>query len=439
MSSQVTTPANLLFAAGRIKSLEVQPYYEKALLSLIPVETNRVQTLAVDSSWRVYYNPDYISGITLDELAGVILHEVNHVVRGHLERYQKLVIKNPENWNIATDVVINEELWKSGVKLPSEVISKKTLENMGVNLGGEKDFFPESIYKRLTEGELSRDLTPQTKPGGADQGDGEDEPGSEQGEGNNEDENHPVDCGSITDGIPRSYEDASREGFSESDKDVVLQEVFEDIMEYERGNPGKTPRGLLREVKNRLNPTEDWLGIILKKVNNKISYKSGLKDYSYSRPSRRNTNSSIIMPSMRGSEKVNVYVIIDTSGSMSLRDLQRAISEVQEIMSLNRGNVFVISCDTKATEALRSDDIESVNLVGGGGTDMVKAIKSAEDNETDKPDVIVVFTDGGTPWPKEPALDADYVAAIIKNGSNFSRIPDFFEVVKIDNEHNPYF
>lgn len=92
-------------------------------------------------------------------------------------------------------------------------------------------------------------------------------------------------------------------------------------------------------------------------------------------------------------------MVIDTSGSVSDAELGSAILEVAAIgrsVGGRRDLVTVLPCDAAAGVAYPLCRAEGIPLVGGGGTDLragfAKALRSS-------PDVIVVLTDGQTPWP----------------------------------------
>jgi predicted metal-dependent peptidase len=58
----------------------------------------------------------------------------------------------------------------------------------------------------------------------------------------------------------------------------------------------------------------------------------------------------------------------------------------------------VLSCDATAHAAQRVVDARQVRLVGGGGTDLRVGLAAALELRP-APDLVVVLTDGFTPWP----------------------------------------
>jgi predicted metal-dependent peptidase len=94
-------------------------------------------------------------------------------------------------------------------------------------------------------------------------------------------------------------------------------------------------------------------------------------------------------------------VVIDTSASVSDTELGSALLEVAAISRAVGGRrelVTVVPCDAAARIVHPLCRAEGIPLVGGGGTDLrtgfAKALRTGH-----RPDVIVVLTDGQTPWP----------------------------------------
>jgi predicted metal-dependent peptidase len=98
-----------------------------------------------------------------------------------------------------------------------------------------------------------------------------------------------------------------------------------------------------------------------------------------------------------------VAVVIDTSGSMRLSDLERALGEVRGILrssSVADDAVTVLTVDATVRGVQKVTRVEDIRLTGRGGTDMSVGIMAALAS-TPRPDIIVVLTDGYTPWPTQ--------------------------------------
>jgi len=86
--------------AARIRLAKERPYLASAAWALQPVPKPGLKSMAVDMYWRLYYDPDVLSGWTAEVLAGALYHEICHLLRNHAERLKHF---NPRLSNIAAD------------------------------------------------------------------------------------------------------------------------------------------------------------------------------------------------------------------------------------------------------------------------------------------------------------------------------------------------
>jgi hypothetical protein len=150
----------------------------------------------------------------------------------------------------------------------------------------------------------------------------------------------------------------------------------------------------------------------------------------YRKLSRRQAASPrAILP---GSQKPvpSVDVVVDTSGSMDDGLLAQAVGEVDGVLQTlgnSVGNVQVYSCAAAHTagSVRRAHDLQ---LVGGGGTDLRVGIDAALSGRP-RPELLIVLTDGDTPWPVSRPTGCAVVAVIISRGATPS-CPDW--AVRVD-------
>src|SRR6476619_7537592 len=98
------------FQAARVRASYQRAYFAPALFNLIPVRTDLIASMAVDSRWRLYYNDSWVAGHTVEETAAVLIHEVSHLLRDHEARRHAAAVKDVRLWNTATDCEINDDL-----------------------------------------------------------------------------------------------------------------------------------------------------------------------------------------------------------------------------------------------------------------------------------------------------------------------------------------
>jgi hypothetical protein len=102
--------------AARLRLLTERPYLATALYSLVPVERRGLGTLAVDKWWRLYFDPEAVTTWDVRELAGVLYHEVTHLLRAHHERFEHA---DRETANVAADIEINDDIRERGCGCPT--------------------------------------------------------------------------------------------------------------------------------------------------------------------------------------------------------------------------------------------------------------------------------------------------------------------------------
>ena len=71
--------------AARVRAAHQRSYFAPALFSLVPVETDQIGSMAVDSHWRLYYNDAWVATHTVEQNASLLIHEVSHLLRDHEE------------------------------------------------------------------------------------------------------------------------------------------------------------------------------------------------------------------------------------------------------------------------------------------------------------------------------------------------------------------
>ncbi|SDI28123.1 Predicted metal-dependent peptidase [Sinosporangium album] len=356
-----------LFAA-RLLAARARPYLATALFALHTVESRRVPTMAVDRDWRCYVSPAFVDRTPVEELAGVWVHEVSHLLRDHHGRSDRVALErgltgpgDRLRMNIAADFEINDDVFGDGLARPEGAVEPGLLG--------------------LTEGELMEDYLRQFRLGPYTQ------------------DLVWLDCGSGADGLEREW-DLGPDGanrLSPQERDAVRFRVAEGIT----ARPGNVPKGWQRWAEEAFHPPQPWRELLGAAVRSAASGAGGGEDYTYGRPSRRSAGlPGVVLPSLRR-RPPRVSVVIDTSGSVSDAELGSALLEVAAIVRVVGGRrdlVSVLSCDAAAQVVHSMCRAEGIPLVGGGGTDLRAGFATAL-RARPRPDVVVILTDGQTRWP----------------------------------------
>ncbi|SDZ20053.1 Predicted metal-dependent peptidase [Micromonospora pattaloongensis] len=363
--STKTLDLDKLYTA-RLLAVRARPYLATALFALHVVESRRVPTMAVDPYWRCYVSPAFVDHTPVEQLAGVWVHEVSHLLRDHHgrgDRYaERQGLTGPGErlrMNIAADCEINDDAYGDGLVRPDGAVDPAALG--------------------LPPGELMEDYLRQFRLGPRTQS------------------MVWIDCGSGADGLEREWDlgPAGGRGLSPQARDAVRFRVAEGIS----GHPGNTPHGWQRWAEQVFHPPQPWKKLLGAAVRSAASGPGVGDDYTYNRPSRRCASvPGAILPSLRR-RPPRVCVVIDTSGSVSDSELGSALLEVAAIaraLSGRRDLITVLPCDADAPLVHQLSRPHQIPLVGGGGTDLRTGFDRALRT---RPDVIVVLTDGQTPWP----------------------------------------
>lgn len=181
---------------------------------------------------------------------------------------------------------------------------------------------------------------------------------------------------------------------------------------------GNLPAGWERWANLKLNPQVDWRKVLRHRLSRSINYSVGARtDYSFLRPSRRQAvYDPLLPPALSGNITGQIACVVDTSASITDQQLTKILGEVWAILKTFNLPVTLIPCDAEPYDPIplrQATDIHKVkHIPGGGGTNMIKGIEAALELK-EKPDVVIVLTDGYTPYPKKlyktPVLFGIYI------------------------------
>ena len=129
-------------AALKRKMLVKYPFFGSVVASVGYKENKDIPTAATDGE-TIYYNSEYLEGLSVDEQTFVFAHEVCHIAFNHILRSEG---KNPELWNIATDGVINQFLKRDGLKMAPG----------GIDMAEAINYDAEQLYEKLLQEKQQR-------------------------------------------------------------------------------------------------------------------------------------------------------------------------------------------------------------------------------------------------------------------------------------------
>jgi predicted metal-dependent peptidase len=400
--------------------LEAYPYYAAILAKMTPVADPSVARMAVSlHDGRFYLHVNVESFMHEPQyLRGVLLHEVHHVVLGHLTHPKFAECEEPELMDLAIEMSANEYIEE---ELPPAV-TWRAYAAVGMRAGQSTRERYEILVRHL-QGTGSR-----PKPG----------PG-ERGSGTVDDHRHLARGETAAGGVAqtallvnRAVTDARAERAAKRpapaetpppggaspipqpkkrskkqppppDADVAYDDDEDDDPNVSRRYlvAGRTAGRLIEELAETTRaPDEvmDWraaLAMFVARARSPV--------HTWSRPSRRFPNRIFEVPGRswapRRTAEQRLLVAIDTSLSMTKQELEEIARQL--VVLSERAHVTIAECDVSVARVYPfAGRIE--NVVGRGGTDLrpvfAPSLLGAHDI-----DGVVYFTDGDGPYPKEPA------------------------------------
>lgn len=391
-------------AAARVWATHRFPYLAQALFAAPVVDAPGTGTVTVDARWRIHADPEVLVSWTVERLGATLVHHAGHALRDHAGRARSRGVDDDHtgHWVAAADAEINDDL-------PGDVLGALEDPTTPADLEAPDGRFAEEYY----EAALARDRASGHDCGSGAHGQGDD--GDDDGDDDNDD---------TGDGPP---------GLTAYHRDLIRHQVARDTLEHAAA--GDVPAGWRRWAEEVIGARVDWRRALAAEVRRGLARAAGRVDYTYRRPSRRAPAvPGVILPSLR-QPTPRVAVVVDTSASMSDDLLSRALAEVDGILRASgvRGEaVRVLACDHAVHTSRRVTSARQVELVGGGGTSMAVGIAEAASGRP-PPEVIVVLTDGETPWPAAPPRRASVVVGLLGARSRWApEPPSWARVVTVE-------
>jgi len=330
---------------------------------------------------------------SMDQRMFIISHEAMHLISAHHERTEEMWnvyrdMIDPDTFgmicNIAEDAKINEALSTEFSSTPAGLVNYYALSKL-FNI--PEDWSVRSSVEDIV-GRIIKDLPKIDAPTAGLGCGGISSPHEGQGQGNDEEGQENTDAkgsGSggnggivLNEGSPELKE-AQKEQLPSVKRDLVAESI---MVAKSIGHEA----GFLERIFDEIYKSEvNWKRVLRNALNS-----MGGDDVKkiWSRLNRKNE----LMPSKTTIGFNTVWCLVDTSGSISKKEINRWVSEVLAIMRLRR-KVMVISWDTMVHDInviKNRKDIDNIRLTGGGGTIIRPALEYAQKNKHFDDSVIVL-------------------------------------------------
>lgn len=358
--------AHDLLTVARSRLLLKHPFFGTLALFLELREDPGVPTMATDGRW-IYYNPAYveeIAGRNKAVLETGVAHEVLHAALGHLWRRGS---RQPIRWNVAADFVVNALLRASGMVVPPEWLYSRDFENLSV----------EEVYARLPDPLPGKPWDVHIEPDAWEFGQGD---SGQPGRGTESSGESSRRCGDPRRALPDEW--ASR--VAAAAQAARMQ--------------GKLPAGLEAVLEEALKPKVSWRDILAEFL------QRARFEYTWLPPDRRLVHAGLYVPDFGGRAVEEIVIAVDTSGSISDKELSQFLAEVRAVWECGTFVLHIVDCDAQVYHwhtVERGDAFPRLKVSGRGGTDFRPVFKEV-DRRGIVPTALVYLTDGCGTYPDRP-------------------------------------
>ena len=335
-----------------------------ALLSNIKIVITEDIDCAGTDGITMWLNPNWIFNLPLPQVLGLLLHEIGHIIYEHVTICFQANL-NQKIHNIAGDHYINLWLLSMGYELPPEGYADRK-------------------YRGWSTMKIYNDLMKNPPP-----------PQQTQ--------IYVMDLVKPPKGMA-----------PEEHKERVTSNLMKAVLQAQTSkDAGSIPQNVLQIVEEATNPQLPWNVILM-------SYMDAYNrdDYSWARPNKRYLP-DFYMPVLRSPAMDQMTCGADVSGSMDGEDLDTIIAEIRYIWdTLQPLKMRLQTFDTEVhlnEMYTQGDTLDDLELMGGGGTNVIPLLQSIEDEE---PMLSLIFTDGYFSMPNLDQINTDIIWVIKDN-------PDF--------------
>lgn len=365
-------------AEGKI-GIAIQRVADKYLFHCKVLEQFKVQerpavgTMAVAVSGDnilLLHNPNFVLNKPMAELVGALVHEVHHVVFGHIVADPA---DYPDRWarTVAQEVTVNEFVKEP---LPAGVILLKDFPCLSPMQSTDQRY--EILKKEIVR---KRIVVPVGQP----LGEGQESAGG------------ILDDHTVWEEAQRDAENAKatvESVIADVVMDVGLDRVPNELKDALRDmDIGDYPGGGQYDLRGEHSGHLDWRRLLRRYVGQILQIRP-----TFSRPSRRFPDLVGIVPGKcRQGERPRVMAVIDTSGSITSELLELISAELA--LLARHYTVLVVECDA-VVHAVYDYRVPLTAVHGRGGTDLRPPLER-KFLRKHRPDLVVYFTDGFGPAP----------------------------------------
>ena len=465
-------------AALKRKMLVKYPFFGSVVASVGYKENKDIPTAGTDGE-TIYYNPEYLEGLSVEEQTFIFSHEVCHIAFNHILRSEG---KNPELWNIATDGVINQFLKRDGLKMASggvdmaeainydaEQLYEKLLQEKQQRCQGNSQQNQQGNQQQSSGGSQSGNNQQQSLSplqGNSGSGSSQEQSGGESAEDSQKEDKSKQDVGHNTHSMWEQAVKKHKEQQEKTDKkESLLDKLLDKLLGKDKDKKDKEKTELekkqeelesmgekdafkknledkkkqLEELKEAISKQASQAGTStnrdIRTVNNigtakplidwRYVLREAIKsdvDWSYKNATLED---GVVNANLEEQPMPETEIVLDTSGSINEVLLKNFLRECKNILQHTKLKVGCFDTEFYGFHEIRTEeDIEKMRFEGGGGTNFDVAVGAFSRRVENK----IIFTDGEASMPDMP-LDAIWIVFGSKKIN-----PKGGKVIDIDNE-----
>lgn len=396
-------------SACLLKLRRRHPFLATLSLHMDYVFTDEVSGLQTDGR-KTRINGEYFRRLNSEQRVSSLAHVTLHCALLHAQRCG---FRDPGLWNIAADIVVNGILAESQLPPPPSTAVEPRYANLSV----------EQVFRKLEQdaSQLQQQAqlcghTATGHPSAAAEGDacnqaGEDamagERDSHTGRESGNENSRESRLAAVMQQLYPAMQDLGRDAGSDQpqtrQKQASIEKYWKQalvkartVAEMHQKYRGDLPAGLLREIDCVVNPKMDWRTRLWRFM--------AKTPCDYAGFDRRFVHQGLYLENLEG-ESLNVYVAIDTSGSISDEELDQFRAEVEAIANCyGLIKVYFYFVDAEVHGPYELDHCQSIETaIGSGGTRFDVFFNQLEmDVSLVDANLCIYFTDGLGEFPETP-------------------------------------
>lgn len=382
----------MVTTAPVISNNSVTKTYERAVIQLLgskPFFAKLIMTMKKDFNFTKYptagisvnstgiclhINQEFWSGLTSSERVAILEHETLHLVHNHTTRFKTQNINDHKIANIACDIAINQYIQGLPTKIMVKQPDGTMAEGSPVTYELLKNQFPKALEKQSSEYYFQFLKEEQQKQKG--QGDGTEgmETVDDHGEWSESDLTEEQAERFVKSHVKAVAETCSADELKDIDKTIIDALYKSDV---------------------------NWKQIL------KQFFANSEEIFTERTRKKRNRRYGILQAGIRNESKLKMGIAVDTSGSISDKELQVFFGEIARMYDENRMVLYIMEADTVIHNCYEYKKGMKIEAKGRGGTYYTAPIIKAKELGVDS---LIYFGDGDAadipPKPSFPVLFA---------------------------------